>query len=108
VALANWLCVLPVMALYVPHCACRLAGLRLACLYREAYLPPLLAFLPVAALGWLLFARWTPTNLAELIAAFGLLVAAYLAAAFWTLDRAERNALLRLPAQLRQTLGGSS
>jgi O-antigen/teichoic acid export membrane protein len=104
IALANLLCVLPVMALYVPHCACRLAKLPLAQLYREAYLPPLLAFLPVAALGWLLFARWTPANLLELIAAFGALVAAYLAAALWTLDQGERAALFRLPQQLRQTL----
>ena len=41
VALANWLCVLPVMAIYVPRCACQLAELPLARLYREAYLPPL-------------------------------------------------------------------
>lgn len=105
VALVNWLCVLPVMALYVPHCACRLARLPLAHLYREAYLPPLLAFLPVAALGWLLFARWTPANLLTLIAAFGALVTLYLAAAFWTLEKGERATLLGLPRQLRASLG---
>ena len=92
------------MALYVPHCACRLPQLPLARLYREAYLPPLLVFLPVAALGWLLFERWAPANLFELIGAFGALVAGYLAAAFWTLDAGERDALQRLPQQLRQTL----
>jgi O-antigen/teichoic acid export membrane protein len=101
VALANCLCVLPVMALYVPRCACRLAQLSLARLYREAYLPPLLIFVPLAALGWLLFARWTPANLFELIGAFAALVAGYLAAAFWTLDASEREALHGLVQQLR-------
>jgi hypothetical protein len=61
--------------------------------------------MPVAALGWLLFARWTPANLMTLIAAFGTLVALYLSAAFWTLDNTERDALFRLPRQLRATLG---
>ena len=110
VALANVFCVLPVMALYVPCCACRLAQLSLARLYREAYLPPALLFVPVAALGWLLFARWTPANLLELIGAFGALVAGYLAAAFWTLDVAERAAVPGLVRQLRAIvrLHGSS
>jgi O-antigen/teichoic acid export membrane protein len=107
VALANCLCVLPVMALYVPRCACQLTQLPLARLYREAYLPPLLAFVPVAALGWLLFAHWTPANLLELIGAFGALVAVYLAAAFWTLDVAEREALYRLVQQLRGVVRGT-
>jgi O-antigen/teichoic acid export membrane protein len=101
VALANCLCVLPVMALYVPRCACQLAHLSLARLYREAYLAPVLVFVPVAALGWLLFARWTPATLLELIGAFGALVAGYLAAAFWTLDVAERTAAYGLVRQLR-------
>jgi O-antigen/teichoic acid export membrane protein len=106
VALVNWLCVLPVMAFYVPRCACQLARLPLARLYREAYLPPLLAFLPVAALGWLLFERWAPANLLELGGAFGTLVAGYLAVAFWTTDVAERAALCRLARQFRDALGG--
>jgi hypothetical protein len=89
------------MALYVPRCACQLAQLSLARLYREAYLPPALLFVPVAGLGWLLFARWTPANLLELIGAFGALVAGYLAAAFWTLDVAERAAVPGLVRQLR-------
>jgi O-antigen/teichoic acid export membrane protein len=107
VALANCFCVLPVMALYVPRCACHLVRLPLARLYREAYLPPLLAFVPVAALGWLLFAHWAPANLLELIGAFGALVAVYLAAAFWTLDVAEREALYRLVQQLRGVVRGT-
>jgi O-antigen/teichoic acid export membrane protein len=106
VALANWLCVLPVMALYMPRCACQLAQLSLARLYRQAYLPPLLAFLPVAALGWLLFAHWAPANLFELLGAFGALVACYLAAAFWTLDLTERDALYRLARQFRDVVKG--
>ena len=76
-------------------------AVSLARLYREAYLPPALLFVPVAALGWLLFARWTPANLLELIGAFGALVAGYLAAAFWTLDVAERAAVPGLVRQLR-------
>jgi O-antigen/teichoic acid export membrane protein len=107
VALANCLCVLPVMALYVPRCACQLAQLSLARLYREAYLPPLLIFVPLAALGWLLFARWTPANLFELIAAFAALVAGYLAAAFWTLDAGERGAAHGLVRQLRDLIRGT-
>ena len=107
VALANCLLVLPAMALYVPKCACDLAQLPLARLYREAYLPPLLAFVPVAALGWLLFARWTPANLLELIAAFGLLASTSLAATLWTLDGAERGAVQRLLQQLRETVTSS-
>jgi hypothetical protein len=75
--------------------------LSLARLYREAYLPPLLIFVPLAALGWLLFARWTPANLLELIGAFAALVAGYLAAAFWTLDASEREALHGFVQQLR-------
>ncbi len=107
VALANCFCVLPVMALYVPRCACQLVQLPLARLYREAYLPPLLAFVPVAALGWLLFAHWAPANLLELIGAFGALVAVYLAAAFWTLDAAEREGLQWLVQQLRSVVKGT-
>jgi O-antigen/teichoic acid export membrane protein len=107
VALANWLCVLPVMAIYVPRCACQLAELPLARLYREAYLPPLLIFVPVAALGWLLFAWWTPANLLELIGSFGALVLGYLAASFWTLDAAERAAAYRLVQRSRDLIGGA-
>jgi O-antigen/teichoic acid export membrane protein len=107
VALVNLVCVLPVMALCVPHYACQLARLSLARLYREAYLPPLLVFLPVAALGWLLFTRWAPVNLFELIGAFGVLAAGYLAAAFWTLDAAERGGVQRLLQQLRQAARGT-
>ena len=107
VALANWLCVLPVMALYVPRCACQLARLSLAGLYREAYLPPFLIFVPVAALGWLLFAWWTPANLLELIGSFGALVVGYMAASFWTLDPDEREALYRLVQRLRDLIRGA-
>jgi O-antigen/teichoic acid export membrane protein len=107
VALANCLCVLPVMAFYVPRCACQLAELTLARLYREAYLPPLLIFAPLAALGWLLFARWTPANLLELIGAFAALVAGYLAAAFWTLDAGEREAVHGLVRQVRHLIRGT-
>ena len=95
------------MALYVPRCACQLARLSLARLYREAYLPPFLIFVPVAALGWLLFARWTPANLLELIGAFGALVVGYMAAAFWTLDPDEREALYRLVQRLRDLIRGA-
>ena len=107
VALANCLCVLPVMALYVPRCACQLAQTSLARLYREAYLPPLLIFMPFAALGWLLFARWTPANLLELIGVFAALVAGYLAASFWTLDVGEREAVHGLVHQLRAVIRGT-
>ncbi len=107
VALANFICVLPVMAFYVPRCACQLTRLPLARLYREAYLPPLLAFVPAAALGWLLFAHWAPANLLELIGAFGAMVAVYLAAAFWTLDAAEREGLHGLIRQLRGVVRGT-
>jgi O-antigen/teichoic acid export membrane protein len=107
VALVNLVCVLPVMALCVPYYACQLARLSLARLYREAYLPPLLVFLPVAALGWLLFTRWAPANLFELIGAFSVLAAGYLAAAFWTLDAAERGGVHRLLQQLRQAATGT-
>jgi O-antigen/teichoic acid export membrane protein len=107
VALVNWLCVLPVMAFYVPRCACQLARLPLTRLYREAYLPPLLAFLPVAALGWLLFAHWAPANLFELIGAFGALGAGYLAATFWTLDATEREAVPGLVQQVRDIVRGT-
>jgi O-antigen/teichoic acid export membrane protein len=107
VALANCLCVLPVMALYMPRCACQLAQLPLARLYREAYLPPLLVFMPFAALGWLLFARWTPANLLELIGSFAALVAGYLAASFWTLDVGEREAVHGLVQQLRDVIRGT-
>ena len=107
VALANWLCVLPVMALYVPRCACQLARLSLARLYREAYLPPFLIFVPVAALGWLLFAWWTPANLLELIGSFGALVVGYMATSFWTLDPDEREALYRLVQRLRDLIRGA-
>lgn len=108
VALANGLCVLPVMALYVPRCACDLAQLSLWRLYREAYLPPLLVFLPVAALGWLLFERWAPASLLELIGAFAGLAAGYLAAAFWTLDAAERAAVSRALRRLRPVVRARS
>ena len=91
----------------MPRCACQLAQLSLARLYREAYLPPLLIFVPVAALGWLLFARWTPANLLELIGSFGALVAGYLAASFWTLDADEREALHGLVQQLRDLIRGA-
>jgi hypothetical protein len=107
VALANCLCVLPVMAFYVPRCACQLAELTLVRLYREAYLPPLLIFAPLAALGWLLFARWTPANLLELIGVFAALVAGYLAAAFWTLDAGEREAVHGLVRQVRDLIRGT-
>jgi O-antigen/teichoic acid export membrane protein len=107
VALSNWLCVLPVMALYVPRCACQLARLSLARLYREAYLPPLLIFVPVAALGWLLFAWWTPANLLELIGSFSVLVVGYMAASFWTLDADEREALYGLVQRLRDLIRGA-
>jgi O-antigen/teichoic acid export membrane protein len=107
VALVNWICVLPVMAFYVPHCACQLAQLPLARLYREAYLPPLLVFLPLATLGLLLFAHWAPANLFELIGALGALVAAYVAAAFWTLDATEREAVHALVQQARDALRGT-
>jgi O-antigen/teichoic acid export membrane protein len=107
VAVANCLCVLPVMALYVPRCACQLAQLSLARLYREAYLPPLLIFVPVAALGWLLFAWWTPANLLELIGSFVALVVGYMASSFWTLDADEREAVYRLLQRLRDLIRGA-
>jgi hypothetical protein len=54
-----------------------------------------------------LFARWTPANLLELIAAFAALVAGYLAAAFWTLDAGEREAVHGLVHQLRDLIRGT-
>ena len=46
VALANLVCLLPVIGIYLPYCACRLARMSLADLYRQAYLPPILGLRP--------------------------------------------------------------
>lgn len=90
VALANCVLILPVMLYYIPRCACKMVGLPLGKLYREAYLPPFLPYVPVAAGGWVVFAHWSPANLLELIAAFLMLTLLYLALAVFTLDGGER------------------
>lgn len=98
VALLNCVLVLPVMLVYVPWCGCRLAGISLGRLYREAYLGPILAFLPVAGAGVWLVRALPPLDLLGFALALALLAGSYLALALLTLSAAER-------AGIRQTLG---
>jgi O-antigen/teichoic acid export membrane protein len=94
--LLNCILVLPVVLIYTPLCACRLAGLPLLRLYREAYLGPILAFVPVAATGWVVIRYLSPLSLVEFGASLVLLAAAYLLTALWTLSPPERAALIRM------------
>ena len=96
VALLNLVLILPVMLVYMPRAGCRLAGLPLWRLYREAYLGPILAFLVVLGLGWLGRAQLPPLDPIGFVLVFGLLVGGYLGLAFWSLAPDERAALGRL------------
>ena len=91
VALVNLVCLLPVIGIYLPYCACRLARMSLADLYRHAYLPPILGFAPVAMLGWLAVHYRPPHNLFELVIYLGGLVTLYMLLAFHFLDADERT-----------------
>jgi O-antigen/teichoic acid export membrane protein len=92
--LLNCILVLPVVLIYVPLCACRLTGLSLTRLYRDAYLGPILAFIPVAATGWLVTRYLSPLSLVEFGASLVLLAGAYLLTALWTLSAPERTAII--------------
>jgi hypothetical protein len=107
VALANLVCLLPVMGIYLPYCACRLARMSLADLYRQAYLPPLLGFAPVASLGWLAVHYRPPNNLFELVAYLGGLVTLYMLLAFHFLDADERTTLLGMLRRAARLLSGA-
>lgn len=96
VALLNLVLILPVMLVYMPLCACRLAGLPLGRFYREAYLGPILAFLVVFGLGWLARAQLPPLGPFGFAGFFGLLAGAYLGLALLTLEPDERQAIRRL------------
>lgn len=96
VALLNLALVLPVMLIYVPLCGCRLAGMPLGRFYREAYLGPILAFVPVAGLGWLAHAELAPLGLIGFVVFFGLMALAYLGLASLALARDERRAVVEL------------
>jgi O-antigen/teichoic acid export membrane protein len=107
VALANLVCLLPVMGIYLPYCACRLARMSLADLYRQAYLPPIVGFAPVAALGWLAVHYRPPNNLFELAAYLACLVTLYLLLAFHFLDADERTTLLGMLRRATRRLSGA-
>ena len=94
--LLNCILVLPVALIYTPWCACRLTGLPLIRLYREAYLGPILAFIPVAGAGWLITRYLAPLDLMEFCASLVLFASAYLLIALWTLSASERTAVVRL------------
>jgi hypothetical protein len=94
--LLNCILVLPVALVYTPWCACRLSGLPLNRLYREAYLGPILAFIPVAGAGWLITRYLAPLDLMEVCVSLVLLASAYLLMALWTLSASERTAVVRL------------
>lgn len=96
VPLLNCILVLPVVLIYTPWCACRLAGISLIRLYREAYAGPILAFIPVAGAGWLMTAYLAPLNLIEFCASFVVLASVYLMLSLWTLSASERAAVIRL------------
>ena len=106
-ALANLICLLPVMGVYLPYCACRLARMSLTDLYRQAYLPPVLGFAPVAALGWLAVHYRPPHNLFELVAYLGALVMLYMLVAFHFLDAGERATLLGMLRRATRLLSGA-
>jgi O-antigen/teichoic acid export membrane protein len=106
VALANLICLLPVMGIYLPYCACRLARISLADLYRQAYLPPILGFAPVAALGSLAVHYRPPNNLFELVVYLGGLVTVYLLLAFHFLDADERATVLGILRRATRLLAG--
>jgi O-antigen/teichoic acid export membrane protein len=100
VALLNCVFILPMTLVYMPWCACRLTGMPLLRLYREAYAGPILAFIPVAGLGWLVTEHLSPLDLVEFCISLIALTGVYLLAAFWTLTSAERAAVtgaLRAP-----------
>jgi hypothetical protein len=107
VALANLICLLPVMGIYLPYCACRLARISLADLYRQAYLPPILGFAPVAALGSLAVHYRPPNNLFELVVYLGGLVTVYLLLAFHFLDADERATVLGILRRATRLLAGA-
>lgn len=93
IALLNCVLVLPVMLIYMPWCGCQLVGLNLRRLYLEAYLGPLLSFLPVAVIGYEVLRHIPPLNLLELIVAGLVLAGSYLALAFLTFSASERSAI---------------
>jgi O-antigen/teichoic acid export membrane protein len=95
-ALLNCMLVLPVVLIYIPWCACRRTGLPLPRLYREAYVGPILTFIPVAGAGWLVARHLSPLSLIEVGALFVLLASAYLLISVWTLSASERAAVIRL------------
>jgi O-antigen/teichoic acid export membrane protein len=107
VALVNVVCLLPVMGIYLPRCACRLAQMSLADLYRHAYLPPLLGFAPVAMLGWLVVHYRPPHNLFELVIYLGGLATLYTLLAFHFLDADERSTILGVLRRAARRLGGA-
>jgi O-antigen/teichoic acid export membrane protein len=108
VALVNVVCLLPVMGIYLPYCACRLARISLADLYRQAYLPPILGFAPVAALGWLAVHYRPPNNLFEVVAYLVGLVSLYMLLAFHFLDADERTTVLRVLRRAARLLSARS
>lgn len=107
VALVNLVCLLPVMGVYLPHCACRLARMALTDLYRQAYLPPVLGFVPVAALGWFAVGYRPPANLFEVVAYLVVLAVLYLLLAFHFLDADERTMVLGMYRRAGRLLGSA-
>ena len=110
VALLNLVLVLPVMGVYMPAAGARLAGLSLWRFYRAAYLGPILAFLPVLGLGWLLRAELPPPGPFGFALMFAGLATVYLGLALLTLAPDERGALRSLLVRPRRRLrpaGGS-
>jgi O-antigen/teichoic acid export membrane protein len=105
VALLNCVLVLPLTLVFLPWCACRLAGISLVLLYREAYLGPILAFIPVVGAGWLITREFAPLNIVEFSVALVLLASVYLLTALWTLDASERAAVIRMIKSPRARCG---
>jgi len=102
--LLNCVLVLPVVLIYIPWCACRLAGISLIRLYREAYLGPILAFIPVAGAGWFVTRYLSPLNLIEFCALFVLFASSYLLISLWTLSASERASIVRMIKAPRASL----